>query len=49
MLDTLVTRYRTWRRYRSTYEELMKLSSRELDDLGITRSEIPGIARRAAH
>jgi len=49
MLDTLVNRYRTWRRYRSTYEELMKLSSRELDDLGITRSEIPGIARRAAH
>jgi uncharacterized protein YjiS (DUF1127 family) len=49
MFDTLVNRYRTWRKYRSTYEELMKLSNRELDDLGITRGEIPSIARRTAH
>lgn len=49
MIDSLVTRYRSWRKYRSTYEELMKLSSRELDDLGISRSEIPTIARRVAH
>lgn len=48
MFDTLVSRYRTWRKYRSTYDELMKLTARELDDLGITRSEIPGIAHRAA-
>jgi uncharacterized protein YjiS (DUF1127 family) len=48
MIDSLVNRYRSWRKYRSTYEELMKLSSRELDDLGISRSEIPNIARRVA-
>ncbi|MFM9858521.1 DUF1127 domain-containing protein [Pseudoxanthobacter sp. M-2] len=49
MIDSLVKSYRSWRKYRSTYEELMKLSSRELDDLGITRAEIPNIARRVAH
>jgi uncharacterized protein YjiS (DUF1127 family) len=48
MIDSLVKSYRSWRKYRSTYEELMKLSSRELDDLGITRAEIPNIARRVA-
>jgi len=48
VIDSLVTRFRSWRKYRSTYEELMKLSSRELDDLGISRSEIPNIARRVA-
>jgi len=49
MFDTLVSRYRTWRKYRTTYDELMKLNARELDDLGITRAEIPGIARRVAY
>lgn len=48
MLDNLVNRYRSWRTYRSTYEELMQLSNRELADLGISRAEIPVIARRAS-
>jgi len=48
MLDSLVNRYRSWRTYRSTYEELMQLSNRELADLGISRSDIPAIARRAS-
>lgn len=39
---------RTWNRVRQTRNELSGLSNRELDDLGITRSEIPFIAKRAA-
>jgi uncharacterized protein YjiS (DUF1127 family) len=48
MFETLVGQYRNWRKYRSTYDELMSLSNRELDDLGISRADIPSIARRTA-
>ncbi|MQT11633.1 DUF1127 domain-containing protein [Segnochrobactrum spirostomi] len=48
MIDNIVSRYRSWRKYRDTYEQLMQLNNRELDDLGISRSEIPSIARRSA-
>ena len=41
----LIRNYRNWRRYRDTVNELSRLSTRELNDLGIIRSEIPGIAR----
>jgi uncharacterized protein YjiS (DUF1127 family) len=47
MTNRLVTTYRNWRRYRHTYNELMRLSARELQDLGINRSDIPSIARQA--
>ena len=36
------------RQYRITVTELSCLSQRELDDLGIARSDIKGVARRAA-
>ena len=39
---------RTWNRVRQTRNELNSLSNRELDDLGITRGDIPYIAQRAA-
>jgi uncharacterized protein YjiS (DUF1127 family) len=39
---------RTWNRVRQTRKELSGLSNRELDDLGITRGDIPFIAQRAA-
>ena len=39
---------RAWNRVRQTRNELSSLSNRELDDLGITRGDIPFIARRAA-
>lgn len=39
--------YQNWRRYRETCNELNRLSHRELADLGISRSEIPSIARKA--
>ena len=43
----LIRNYRNWRRYRETVNELGRLSNRELDDLGITRSDIPFVARKA--
>lgn len=39
--------YQNWRRYRSTVAELSSLSNRELNDLGINRSEIPYVARQS--
>jgi uncharacterized protein YjiS (DUF1127 family) len=44
----LIRNYRNWRRYRETVSELGRLSNRELNDLGITRSDIPFVARRAS-
>lgn len=38
---------RNYRSYRSTLNELNRLSQRELADLGIARSDIPGVARRS--
>ena len=43
----LIRNYRNWRRYRDTVNELNRLSNRELDDLGISRADIPFVARRA--
>jgi uncharacterized protein YjiS (DUF1127 family) len=43
----LIENFRNWRRYRQTVNELSRLSNRELNDLGISRSEIPNVARRA--
>ena len=39
---------RTWNRVRQTRNELNSLSNRELTDLGISRGDIPSIARRAS-
>jgi uncharacterized protein YjiS (DUF1127 family) len=39
---------RRWRCYSLTMSELSNLSNRELADLGLTRSDIPRIAREAA-
>ncbi|GGE13874.1 hypothetical protein GCM10011390_36260 [Aureimonas endophytica] len=39
--------FQTWRQYRATVNELNSLNQRELADLGICRSDIPTIARRA--
>lgn len=39
--------FRQWRKVRNTYNELNRLSTRELDDLGITRGDIGRIARSA--
>lgn len=48
-MNRLVASYRNWRKYRETYNELMRLSPRELQDLGIARVDIPAIARKTSH
>ena len=37
-----------WRKYRQTVTELGRMTNRELNDLGISRSEIRSVARSAA-
>ena len=49
MSNRLVSTYKAWRKYRETYNELMRLSSRDLADLGISRAEIPAVARQSAN
>jgi uncharacterized protein YjiS (DUF1127 family) len=43
MTNPIVKKYRTWRKYRQTYNELMRCSNRELGDLGINRADIPAV------
>jgi len=38
--------YKDWRDYRNTVNELSRMSERELNDLGISRGDIPFVARR---
>ncbi len=40
--------FQSWRRYRETVGELNRLTQRELADLGMSRADIPAVARRAA-
>ena len=44
----LARSFNNWRKYRQTVNELGRMSDRELRDLGIGRSDIPYIARKAA-
>lgn len=48
MTNRFVQSYRSWRKYRDTYNELMRLTQRDLDDLGINRVDIPTIARQTS-
>ena len=41
--------YKNWRDYRNTVNELTRMSERELNDLGISRGDIPFVARRPAN
>jgi uncharacterized protein YjiS (DUF1127 family) len=43
----IVGKFKDWRSYRRTIAELSALSNRELSDLGISRSDIPFVARKA--
>jgi uncharacterized protein YjiS (DUF1127 family) len=47
MFEVLKSRISNWQRYNRTVSELSALSSRELADLGIMRSDIQRIAREA--
>ena len=46
--DRIARAYRIWRRYRDNYTELMRLSDRDLLDIGITRGLIPDLAKSYA-
>ncbi|TYC50336.1 DUF1127 domain-containing protein [Rhodobacterales bacterium] len=47
MFDTVRQKYSNWVSYRRAVDELSRLSSRELADLGICRSDIRFVARRS--
>lgn len=47
MALNLMANYKNWRKYRETYNELSRLTTRELSDLGINRADIGQIARQA--
>lgn len=42
----LMRNFNNWRRYRNAINELNQLSTRELSDLGISRADIPYVARQ---
>lgn len=44
----IAAKIRSYLRYRETVRELSRLTDRELDDLGLSRSEISFIARTHA-
>lgn len=46
--NTMLSRFRRWRRYRETVRELQGLSTRELSDLGIHPTDIGRVARQAS-
>ena len=43
----LIKSYKNWRRYNETVRALNRLNTRELNDLGISRGDIPSVARAA--
>ena len=43
----IIGKFNDWRSYRRTMNELSALSNRELADLGISRADIPFVAKRA--
>jgi uncharacterized protein YjiS (DUF1127 family) len=49
MLSALVDTLQTAQRFRQTYAELDALSTRELSDLGLSRSMITRVAYEAAY
>jgi uncharacterized protein YjiS (DUF1127 family) len=49
MFAAIVRFIREWKRYNRSLSELNRLGDRELADIGISRSDIPRVARTAAH
>jgi len=47
-LEDLSDAMRRRRIYEQTYQELNCLTRRELDDIGLSRADIPEVARKAA-
>ena len=49
ILSRFIRLLRTWWRYNESVRELARLNDRELADIGISRSDIPRLAWKAAH
>lgn len=47
LIKTLTSKYVAWRRFRESVRELSRLSDRELNDLGIGRSDIATVVRQS--
>ena len=47
MIKTLTSKYSAWRRFRESVRELSRLSDRELNDLGIGRSDIVTVVKQS--
>jgi uncharacterized protein YjiS (DUF1127 family) len=45
IVTMIIAKFRSYLRYRETMRELARLSDRELDDLGLNRSEIEFVAK----
>ncbi|SHM70952.1 DUF1127 domain-containing protein [Roseibium suaedae] len=45
MIGTVARKYQNWKRFRSVYNELSRLTPRQLSDIGITRDDIMPLAR----
>jgi len=45
--NSLFGRFHNWRRFRTTVRELEQLSTRELDDIGISRGDIYRVSRQS--
>jgi uncharacterized protein YjiS (DUF1127 family) len=48
MIRTLSAKLHAWRRFRESVRELSRLSDRELNDLGIGRSDIVDVVRQGS-
>ena len=48
VVESISDAMRRRRVYEQTYQELSGLSKRELDDIGMSRADIPEVARKAA-
>jgi uncharacterized protein YjiS (DUF1127 family) len=48
IIMSMARSFNAWRKYRQTVSELGRMSTRELNDLGIERGDIRSVARAAA-
>jgi uncharacterized protein YjiS (DUF1127 family) len=48
MSNRIIQSYRYWRKYRETYRALARLSTHQLQDLGIETADIAVVSRRVA-
>jgi len=48
MTNDFARAYRRWRKYRESFEQLARLSDRDLRDIGVRRGDIHAIALKSA-